>query len=381
MSSSSSLSDDPVCAGPDFITVKNPNRLPARIPAQRITIGAPGDYKPSIAQLQNGQLLVVAFACRGTSAFLGRMEEYFIAFRSNDGGLTWSPREELQGPFGREPFLTVLSDGTILMTSHLLEEDINNKDGFWYSFIHRSADEGKSWESTRIGPEGFPPKSGTVSDRKAVELLDGTVLLGVSSGRPDPRTYIWRSTDYGRTWDTSTGCDVMGWSDMDGYFSNSETFLLPSGKLLHINRVDGSNHPIEGRPFLGTKGDDNTDRSILWESTDEGVTWRNPQNFGDYGEMYPQLLRLTAGQLLYSFTVRGMSYPIGIQAIVSYDEGETWDFENDRLIVESRTPEGTASGGGYGNTIELQDGTLITCYSYRDADDKTRLEVVRWRLP
>ena len=76
-----------------------------------------------------------------------------------------------------------------------------------------------------------------------------------------------------------------------------------------------------------------------------------------------------------------MSYPLGIQAIVSYDEGETWDFENDRLIVESRTPEGTASGGGYGNTIELQDGTLITCYSYRDADDKTRLEVVRWRLP
>ena len=158
------------------------------------------------------------------------------------------------------------------MTSHLLEEDINNKDGFWYSFIHRSADEGKSWESTRIGPEGFPPKSGTVSDRKAVELLDGTVLLGVSSGRPDPRAYIWRSTDYGRTWDTSTGCDVMGWSDMDGYFSNSETFLLPSGKLLHINRVDGSNHPIEGRPFLGTKGDDNTDRSILWESTDNGVS-------------------------------------------------------------------------------------------------------------
>jgi hypothetical protein len=90
---------------------------------------------------------------------------------------------------------------------------------------------------------------------------------------------------------------------------------------------------------------------------------------------------LKDGRILCNFTVRGLKYPIGIQAIVNHDDGRTWDFEHDWLIVESRTPKGKLSGGGYGNTVQLQDGTLITAYSYRGEDDKTHLEVVRWRLP
>ena len=74
---------------------------------------------------------------------------------------------------------------------------------------------------------------------------------------------------------------------LTGSSSQSETFLLRSGKLLHINRVDGSNHPIKGYPFPGRPHEDSTDRSMLWESADYGVTWRNPRDFGDYGEMYP----------------------------------------------------------------------------------------------
>jgi hypothetical protein len=31
--------------------------------------------------------------------------------------------------------------------------------------------------------------------------------------------------------------------------------------------------------------------------------------------------------------------------------------------------------------VQLKDGTLVTSYSYRGRDDKTRLEVVRWKLP
>ena len=381
--------DEPVLAGPDFIAVKNPKRLPRRLAAQRVSLGEANDYKPSIGRLKDGDLLLVAFAQRKV-ADPGKISEYLITFRSNDGGRTWLPRIEDRAIFGREFFLTVLRDGTILMTNHILPQDINNEErgalqkGYWYSHIRRSADGGRTWETHRIGKEdGFPPDGrSTATDRRAVELPDGTVLLGVSSG-PDGglKTYMWRSKDSGKTWDKSTVCDFQGWRDIDGFFSNSETFRLLSGKLLHINRVDGSNHPIKGHPFPGRKGDDNTDRSILWESADNGVTWRNPRDFGTYGEMYPQMLRLTDGRLLCDFTVRGLAYPIGIQATISYDEGATWDFEHDRIIVESRTPKGQPSGGGYGNTIQLPDGTLVTCYSYRDDRGSTRLEVVRWRLP
>jgi hypothetical protein len=33
------------------------------------------------------------------------------------------------------------------------------------------------------------------------------------------------------------------------------------------------------------------------------------------------------------------------------------------------------------STVQLEDGTLVTSYSYRGADDRTHLEVVRWKLP
>jgi hypothetical protein len=40
-----------------------------------------------------------------------------------------------------------------------------------------------------------------------------------------------------------------------------------------------------------------------------------------------------------------------------------------------------AQGGGFGNTLQLKDGGLISCCTYRGADNQTHLEVVRWRLP
>lgn len=82
-------------------------------------------------------------------------------------------------------------------------------------------------------------------------------------------------------------------------------------------------------------------------------------------------------------------YPIGLQAILSDDEGQTWDFANDRITIEGRTPWGGVSGGGFGNTLQLKDGSLISCYSYQDGPTywtydppwKPKIEVVRWRLP
>ena len=72
-------------------------------------------------------------------------------------------------------------------------------------------------------------------------------------------------------------------------------------------------------------------------------------------------------------------YPLGLRAIISYDDGETWNFKQDRLVI-SCVNEG-ASGGGYGNTIQLDDGMLVSVYSYRGTDTKTHVEAVRWQLP
>ena len=45
----------------DHLRVRNPVKLPARLPAERIAIGSPGDYKPCIPRLPSGELLIVAF--------------------------------------------------------------------------------------------------------------------------------------------------------------------------------------------------------------------------------------------------------------------------------------------------------------------------------
>jgi hypothetical protein len=50
-------------------------------------------------------------------------------------------------------------------------------------------------------------------------------------------------------------------------------------------------------------------------------------------------------------------------------------------VLEGKTPWGRAQGGGFGNTVQLRDETLVSCSSYRGGDDKTYLEVIRWRLP
>ena len=57
-----------------------------------------------------------------------------------------------------------------------------------------------------------------------------------------------------------------------------------------------------------------------------------------------------------------------------------FDFDHDRLVLDEKTPPEQDSGGGFGPTVQLEDGALITAYSYRDAQARTHLEAARWRL-
>ena len=102
--------------------------------------------------------------------------------------------------------------------------------------------------------------------------------------------------------------------------------------------------------------------------------WRRP-----LAESEQQELRVLYGtlreqddRLLMTFTQRGVFYPIGLQAVLSYDDGQTLDFDSDRIIIE-----GKISGAGFGNPVQLADGTLVSCYTYRADDNETYLETVR----
>jgi len=367
------------------------------VAAARTPLGIPNDYKPFLAELKSGELLVVAF-CFGAIEGIDGYAERAVFWRSSDGGKTWGSREERLDIQGREFGLTALQDGTLLMTCHWLARDIFNPSRHTHSKVFRSTDEGRTWSEIRIGPEGFPERAQTVADWMAFEVPDANspggflTYLGVSlqhGGKDAPQhVRLWRSRDSGRSWDRSLHPDTAGWSDVDGFFSQTVTFRTPSGRLLHPVRVDrtGPHWHIPGTPQgLTSESGDQGDRMLLWESADYGRTWTKHRlhgNFGTYGEMYPRFLALHDGRLLLTFTVRSNStdgHGLGLRAILSDDDGKTWNFRTDRMVI-SDVNHGS-SGGGFGNTIQRADRSLISVYSYRGTDGKTHIETVRWSLP
>lgn len=373
-------STSPTASGRASIPIANPKRLAAAaIPCERVPLGEGDDYKPCVARLPDGELLLTAFHQHKREG--DRVLEQTLLFRSRDGGRTWSPPQPLD-LLGREPYLSVLADGTIFLTGHLLANDVRNEWGYTCGFIHRSTDRGKTWHTTRIESEAIKPGASNHSTRNVLQLADGTLLVGVDYDGGGGPYFTWRSTDNGKTWDKSGVCEPQDFKSIYGFFGG-ETWLWQSagGRVWALVRVDSNELPIKDRPIKA--GNDQADHFILFYSDNQGRTFHRDRDFGDYGEMYMSLLRLQDKRLLLTFTVRDLQPPLGVRALIGEEspDGFAFDFARDRLLLDAATPIGMAQGGGFGPTVQLDDGTLVTSYSYRGEDDKTHLEVVRWQAP
>lgn len=367
-------------AEPDDIPVSNRKELTFdSLPAERIALGEADDYKPCIAQLPSGELLLSCFHQHKREG--NKVLEQTLLFRSKDGGRTWAGPEKLD-LLGREPYLSVLKDGTVFLTGHLLKEDVRNEWGYTTGFVHRSTDGGRTWKSVRVESEKLKPKASNHTSRNVLELADGTLLLGVDYDGGDGPYLMWRSRDRGATWEQDAPCKPNDFKSIYGFFGG-ETWLwqAKSGKVWALVRVDSNELPIKDRPIKA--GNDQADHFILFSSTDQGRTFDRQSDFGEYGEMYMSLMRLRDERLLLTFTVRDLKPPLGVRALIGKEtkDGFEFDFARDRLVLDARTPSGTPQGGGFGPTVQLADGTLVTSYSYRGSDQKTHLEVVRWNLP
>jgi sialidase-1 len=91
----------------------------------------------------------------------------------------------------------------------------------------------------------------------------------------------------------------------------------------------------------------------------------------------PHLLTLADGRLLCTFGHQRA--PLGVQALVSEDGGETWDIGHSAVVAD----DGTSSSMGYHPmSVQLADGAIYTAYYTADADGATPYSVgVRWTLP
>jgi hypothetical protein len=363
----------------DTVVVAHRKRLSAeKIECERIPLGEADDYKPCLARLPGGELLLSAFHQYPQEG--GKVREQTLLFRSSDDGQTWSVPQKLD-LLGREPYLTTLADGTVFITGHLLASDVRNQYGYTHGYLHRSTDAVRSWQSIRIESEGIKPGASNHTSRNVLELADGALLLGVDYDGGGGPYFMWRSTDHGQTWDKSQTCTPRDFASVYGFFGG-ETWLWSarSGKIWALVRVDSNELPIRDRPIKSSN--DQSDHFILFSSGDQGRTFDRVGDFGDYGEMYMSILRLPDRRLLLTFTVRDLHPPLGVRAIpgVETADGFEFDFRHDRVMLDTKTGS-RYQGGGFGPTVQVADGTLVTSCSYRGSDDKTHLEVIRWRLP
>jgi hypothetical protein len=267
--------------------------------------------------------------------------------------------------------------------------------------IWRSGDKGRSWRvfvtASNSGDDpatpihSFPSHCG-VDNRKAFFMQsevyrrrDGTFLHGTrvpcgQTGDWMDSSQLWRSNDtLGARW----GCISMAAS---GYCD-------PSSK-----------HHIKGGCYTrgGVKGCGYEDKclNMTW---DDGA-WLKP------GSMYTHFLRLHDDRVLLTWTKRIASLPTaaydddgygaGTRGLLSYDDGLSWHPDTDYIIIQAQNDswnpvcrEGGPCRVGFGNTLQLPNGTLLSVYCrdtptvmpQRTAKGNTQNQIlvslVRWNLP
>ncbi len=378
------------------IRVLRPLELPATLPAERISI-APG-YKPTMARLPNGELVLMFFRWERGDGY----HEFGMLSRSTDNGKTWSVPQRVrlgsgQDLLGRENWLTLIDDGTpgglLLTTNHIIRADSQNPTpGTCRATINRSTDGGKTWIQTLL------PAKWSHTSRNIVQMPDGSLKVGANNVTGGNNRWL-TSTDGGRNW-TESQLQLPGYTTYQGkqmeydnevgFFQESFIYLNGAGELLQWIRLDRGS-PMYAMHAEEPTGNDNADRLIFTKSTDGGATWSNVEDFPKYtgtlepyGQMYPRVTPLDQGRILMTYTKRSGTPPLGLRAILSTAGGDKFNSQNDVLILDENTQPGWTSGGGFGNTIQLSDDSLISCYSYATTpggNEHPHTEVVRWRLP
>nr|HRC86701.1 glycosyl hydrolase [Thermoanaerobaculia bacterium] len=184
--------------------------------------------------------------------------------------------------------------------------------------VHVSRDAGASWQ--KVTPPGFPEWA-TVEGIEASRFTAGTAYVAVDAHRlDDPRPYVFKTTDYGKTWVKIT----------DGLAADSHIYVVRedsrdpqllfagSGRGISFSRNGGKsweplklNLPTLAVTDLVVKGDDlvvgTTGRS-LWILDDFSPLRRAP------AELEAKKLDLLAARPAYRFSYDGSNTDEGLGA-------------------------------------------------------------------
>ncbi len=351
---------------------------------------------PSVARDENGVLYAVASSFRTEHVCpFGKTAMYV----SKNGGKTWSPPIIVNDTYldDRDAGILYMGGGRMLITWFSHPASTYQKDFFvgiknsaqpieagptigmlsMYaylkpqyahggSFVRVSEDYGYTWSDPIQLPISAPHGPSLCADGTLLYLGKEMYSAGMEQPETAKAIAAYASTDGGYTWQRRGACEkpadaALVWDN----FHEPHVIELPDGTLLGAIRAEGAAITPGFTIYTTT-------------SKDQGKTWSEWRNIGVSGSP-PHLLRHSSGAVICSFGRR--EAPFGERAVVSYDNGETWE---DEYILDDR-----AEGGdlGYPASVELDDGSIVTVYYQKaydnDAgryDGKTSILCTRWRL-
>ena len=151
----------------------------------------------------------------------------------------------------------------------------------------------------------------------------------------------------------------------------------PSVETLPAESVAETTVPVETEPELAyvTAQVNGVPAVLKTFSRDGGRTWSDPEPLDaeDVSGSPPHLFRHSSGAIILTYGRR--TEPFGQRALISRDNGETWE---DEYILRDDGPDHDL---GYPSTVELPDGSLLTVYYQKVTGDRAcSLLWTRWQL-
>ena len=334
-----------------------------------------------LAGMDNGEVAVAGVA--GT--MVGKGPQQTVLAFSADLGATWTDYFPVDGCSSRPMMLAYLGDGVLsFMTSW-------SKEGNQRFY---SRDYGRTWKErvkldTAPDGEAVSGEGNSLIDRdeQGYAVLMGETGQTVSKG-PLPENpccgCIRWSRDGGRTWENFSW--PKEWTWRESY--EGKTYERGVGEGGLVRAANGwivaalrTDMPPKFIPLHY----DNFEGTAVSISKDDGSTWSPLNHIFGPGRHHATLVRMPNDDLLLT-VVRRLhfedgelaSYRRGCDAVISRNNGLTWDVEHafilDDFSAIGRDAAGTTAPGwykaacGHQFSISLGDGSVLTTYgNYRNA--------------
>ena len=313
---------------------------------------------PSICQVGNSLYLSYVSRVNASHSDTTGGMKYMV---SNDYGLTWTVCEKFDYTISKKYCHFIMAEGRVFVDKSkkdsLIEQgkqivEVDSNTIGYLSSNYIRIKNNKQVKEMLFGDTlqviGLPNMNGCIVSSNKVSLQ---AIYGNKIHENLDYPFILRSTNKGKNW------NLISILKEDSDIGINETALVETvdHKIIAMMRSSNNGHLYQS------------------VSIDDGLTWTTPKKTAIWG--YPaSLIRLKNDDILCTYGYR--KKPIGIRAVVSKDNGISWDLDNE--IILRNDANGYSSDTGYPISIEYE-GKILTIY-YISINNIVSIQSTIWRM-